>query len=77
LPVVLRLSFLLRQLYTLQPHLELLLSQLVGLLWLMPRFLHLLLSPLLLRGVERVTGRIIIGTVLIVLGVYLITALGR
>ena len=37
----------------------------------------LLLSPLLLRGVERVTGRIIIGTVLIVLGVYLITALGR
>ena len=31
----------------------------------------------LLRGVERVTGRIIIGTVLIVLGVYLITALGR
>ena len=37
----------------------------------------LLLSPLLLRGVERVTGRIVAGTVLIVLGVYLITALGR
>src|SRR5215510_2745470 len=35
----------------------------------------LLLSPLLLRGVERVTGRIVAGTVLIVLGVYLITAL--
>jgi uncharacterized membrane protein len=37
----------------------------------------LLLSPLLLRGVERVTVRIVLGTVLIVLGVYLITALGR
>jgi drug/metabolite transporter, DME family len=37
----------------------------------------LLLSPLLLRGVERVTGRIVAGTVLIVLGVYLITALAR
>jgi DME family drug/metabolite transporter len=37
----------------------------------------LLLSPLLLRGIERVTGRIVLGTVLIVLGVYLITALGR
>jgi DME family drug/metabolite transporter len=37
----------------------------------------LLLSPLLLRGVERVTARIVLGTVLIVLGVYLITALGR
>ena len=37
----------------------------------------LLLSPLLLRGVERVTGRIVAGTVLIVLGVYLITALGH
>jgi DME family drug/metabolite transporter len=37
----------------------------------------LVLSPFLLRGVERVTGRIVVGTVLIVLGVYLITALGR
>jgi len=37
----------------------------------------LLLSPLLLRGVERITGRIVLGTVLIVAGVYLITALGR
>ena len=37
----------------------------------------LLLSPLLLRGMERVTVRIVLGTVLIVLGVYLITALGR
>jgi uncharacterized membrane protein len=37
----------------------------------------LLLSPLLLRGVERVTPRIVLGTVLIVLGVYLITALTR
>lgn len=37
----------------------------------------LVLSPFLLRGVERVTARIVVGTVLIVLGVYLITALGR
>jgi drug/metabolite transporter, DME family len=37
----------------------------------------LLLSPLLLRGVERITGRIVLGTVLIVLGVYFITGLGH
>jgi hypothetical protein len=35
----------------------------------------LLLAPFLLRGVEILTGRVIAGTVLIVLGVYLITAL--
>jgi uncharacterized membrane protein len=35
----------------------------------------LLLSFLFLRGVETLTGRIVAGTVLIVLGVYLITAL--
>ena len=35
----------------------------------------LLLSPLLLRGVEVLTTRVVVGTVLIVLGVYLITAL--
>ncbi len=37
----------------------------------------LLLSPILLRGLERITARIVMGTVLIVLGVYLITALGH
>jgi uncharacterized membrane protein len=37
----------------------------------------LLLSPFLLRGVEVLTARVIVGTVLIVLGVYLITALAR
>jgi len=35
----------------------------------------LLLSPFLLRGVEIMTARVVIGTVLIVAGVYLITAL--
>ena len=35
----------------------------------------LLLSPIFLRGVEVLTGRVIVGTLLIVLGVYLITAL--
>jgi hypothetical protein len=35
----------------------------------------LLLSPFLLRGVEITTARVVIGTVLIVAGVYLITAL--
>ena len=35
----------------------------------------LLLSPFLLRGVEILTARVVIGTVLIVAGVYLITAL--
>lgn len=35
----------------------------------------LLLSPLFLRGVEVLTTRVVVGTVLIVLGVYLITAL--
>ena len=35
----------------------------------------LLLSLLFLRGIERLSARIVIGTVLIVLGVYLITAL--
>lgn len=35
----------------------------------------LLLSPFFLRGVEVLTGRVITGTVLIVAGVYLITAL--
>jgi uncharacterized membrane protein len=33
----------------------------------------LLLSPLFLRGVERLNARVVVGTVLIVLGVYLIT----
>ena len=37
----------------------------------------LLLTPFFLRGVEVLTTRIVIGTVLIVIGVYLITALGR
>src|SRR5205085_6397433 len=35
----------------------------------------LLLSPFLLRGVEVLTTRVVVGTVLIVVGVYLITAL--
>lgn len=35
----------------------------------------LALSAVFLRGVERLTGRIVAGTILIVLGVYLITAL--
>ncbi len=35
----------------------------------------LVLSPLLLRGVERLTWRVVAGTLLIVFGVYLITAL--
>jgi hypothetical protein len=35
----------------------------------------LLLSPIFLRGVEVLTTRLIIGTLLIVAGVYLITAL--
>ena len=35
----------------------------------------LLLSPFLLRGVEILTTRVVVGTVLIVFGVYLITAL--
>jgi drug/metabolite transporter (DMT)-like permease len=34
----------------------------------------LLLSFLFLRGIERLTARVVVGTVLIVLGVYLITA---
>ena len=37
----------------------------------------LFLSLAFLRGIERLTARIVVGTVLIVLGVYLITALGR
>ena len=37
----------------------------------------LLLSVFFLRGVERATPRIVAGTVLIVLGVYLITGLAR
>jgi uncharacterized membrane protein len=36
----------------------------------------LALSPLFLRGIEVLTARVIAGTVLIVLGVYLVTALG-
>ena len=35
----------------------------------------LLLSHAFLRGVERVTGRIVLGTACVVLGVYLLTAL--
>ena len=35
----------------------------------------LVLSPILLRGVEVLTGRVVAGTIFIVLGVYLITAL--
>lgn len=35
----------------------------------------LLLSFFFLRGVERLTGRVVIGTVLIVVGIYLLTAL--
>ena len=35
----------------------------------------LLLSPFLLRGVEILTSRVVVGTLLIVGGVYLITAL--
>jgi len=35
----------------------------------------LVLSPLFLRGVERLTWRVVVGTLLIVFGVYLITAL--
>ena len=35
----------------------------------------LLFTPLFLRGVEVLTARVAVGTVLIVLGVYLITAL--
>jgi drug/metabolite transporter, DME family len=35
----------------------------------------LLMSPFFLRGLERLTGRVVAGTLLIVLGVYLITAL--
>jgi len=35
----------------------------------------LLLSPFLLRGVEILNGRVVVGTLLIVFGVYLITAL--
>jgi drug/metabolite transporter, DME family len=35
----------------------------------------LLLSFFFLRGIERLTGRIVIGTLLIVLGIYLLTAL--
>jgi drug/metabolite transporter (DMT)-like permease len=36
----------------------------------------LFLAPLFLRDVERVRARVVVGTLLIVLGVYLITALG-
>ena len=35
----------------------------------------LALSFFFLRGVERLTGRVVAGTVLIVLGIYLLTAL--
>jgi hypothetical protein len=35
----------------------------------------LLLSPLFLKGVEVITRRIVVDTLLIVLGVYVITAL--
>jgi drug/metabolite transporter (DMT)-like permease len=35
----------------------------------------LLLSFFFLRGIERLTGRIVAGTLLIVLGIYLLTAL--
>jgi drug/metabolite transporter, DME family len=37
----------------------------------------LLLSVLFLKGIDRLTPRIVLGTLLIVLGVYLVTALGR
>jgi uncharacterized membrane protein len=37
----------------------------------------LLLTPFFLKGVEVLTTRVVVGTVLIVIGVYLITALGR
>jgi drug/metabolite transporter, DME family len=37
----------------------------------------LLLSALFLRGVERLAARVVAGTLLIVLGIYLLTALGR
>jgi uncharacterized membrane protein len=35
----------------------------------------LALAPFFLRGVERLTARVVVGTLLIVFGVYLITAL--
>ncbi len=40
----------------------------------MPLFV-LALSSLFLRDIERITARLVVGTLLIVLGVYLITAL--